>query len=232
LKFSSFFSIVTNIVAYYLFRKKPFSDSDQRNLWLKRNIIDYEFNDEIERDPYYQLIDKYILDNLKNFSTDNYLEIGCYYGYRLNKFSSSIPDKLFAGIDIGHENLLLAKKIILKNNENIFLVNCDARFIPFKDESFETVYTVVCLTHIDYKTIKKAINEIIRVCSKNIFLIEVDHSSMSFFNKMKCLGWRYGYIHSYEKLINNKAKLISIQPLYDFNDHPRYTAFKFIKIKD
>ena len=164
------------------------------------------------------------------FNSQTYLEIGCYCGYRLNKFALELNDRKFIGLDIGLENLIFGKRKIIKS-PNVSLINADACNIPFRDNSIETVYAIVCLTHIDYSLINKVIDEIVRICPKNLLLVEVDNRVMRLKNKIDCLNWSYGYMHPYEKLIANRMEIVSITPLYDLEHHPRYTAFQFVKNK-
>jgi len=225
---SLFLSAPVNLLSYYLFHKKFFAVRDQKILWEKRSAEDCRVAIEERDDPYYKWFDEYVLNELKEFDTSAYLEVGCYFGKRLNKFSGYLPDRRFGGLELGFENIRLGKKYILKDT-NIFLINANACAIPLKDRSIETIYTVVCLTHIDYASIGLAIDEMIRVCGKNLFLIEVDHRSMRLKKKIECLNWRYGYMHPYEKIVGNRMNLLSVTPLHDKNGHPRYTAFKFIR---
>lgn len=215
-------------ICYYGFHKKLLSLKDQRIYWENRCADGFLQLATVENDPYYQGLDAYIFDKLKVFDSSIYLEVGCYFGYRLNKFAGKLKDKKFIGLDLGAYNLSFAKDVVI-NADNIGLFNANAAALPFKNNSIETIYTVVCLTHIDFLMIDRVLDDIIRVCSRNLLLIEVDHRPMKLLEKMNILNWREGYMHAYEKIVNNRMKLISISPLYDAEKHPRYTAFHFIK---
>jgi len=215
-----------NAIYYALFKKKFIATFDQTKLWQSRREIDWEQIYAVEKDPYYQLFDRVILEKLKGLSAATYLEIGCYYGYRLNKFSTNIPEKRFFGLDIGFDNLTMGQKKLMWGN-TVGLINGDACVLPFKDRSIDAIYTVVCLTHIDYSHIGRAIDELIRVCSKELLLVEVDHRCMKFRKKLDCLSWGYGYMHAYEKAVGERMRTVSVTPIYDADHHPRYTVFHF-----
>ncbi|MBF0557346.1 MAG: class I SAM-dependent methyltransferase [Nitrospirae bacterium] len=217
-----------NIIWYYLLHRKFLGDPIQRNLWKDRRSDDFLQVDNVEGDPYYINLDKAVADRLRGFDDSLYLEVGCYYGYRLNKFARELPHACFIGIDLGLENLLFGKKEFI-TAPNAVVVNADACFLPFRDNSIGVVFTVVCLTHADYSSIGKAIDELTRVCKHNLLLVEVDNRPMSWHRKMAILNWDYGYMHQYEKLVGDKMKLVSMTPLRDTDNHPRYTFFEFSK---
>lgn len=215
-----------NLVFHILFKRKPFEVTDQKQLWQSRREIDWNQINAVEADAYYKGLDSFVAEKLKGFDAKIFLEIGCYYGYRLNKFSSQVPDGTFYGMDIGIDNLILgAKEVVF--SENAAMVNGNACDLPFKDKSVNAVYTVVCLTHINHSMINKAINELIRVCAKDLLLVEVDCRPMSLGKKIECINWGHGYMHEYDKLIGERMKCVSITPLIDDDNHPRYTAFHF-----
>lgn len=217
-----------NFISGSLFKRKLFSISNQKDFWKNRLADDFTEIKEIEKDPYYINIDKHIISRLKEIDARIYLEVGCYFGYRLNKFSSELKNKRFIGLDFGLSNLLFGKAKVIKNEE-LILLNADALYLPFQDSSIDAIYTVVSLTHMDYLAAGKAINELIRVCAEHLLLVEVDYRAMSLRKKIGIINWNYGYSHPYEKLVGNRMKLVSITPFYDSDNHPRYTAFYFRK---
>ncbi len=218
-----------NIPLFYLFHKKLSRLSNTKDFWVNRKEADYLQIPEIEKDPYYINLDNRILSKLRELDSPAYLEVGCYFGYRLNKFSRELKNKKFIGIDIGFDNLSFGREKKVVSNLNTTLINADAAALPFKDCSLETVYTVVSLTHIDYSKIQKVIKELIRVCAKNLLLVEADHRKMTLKNKIRYLNWDYGYMHPYEKIIAEEMGVVSIVPIYDLKHHPRYTIFQFLK---
>ncbi len=217
-----------NIAWYYLFHKKFTPDPRQKELWEERVESDYKKLTVIEKDPYYNKLDDYIVSRLKDCATGTYLELGCYFGYRLNKFAKEIPAGRFTGLDIGAGNLEFGRKNII-TSPNVSLVNADAARLPFKDGSIDTIYTVVCLSHINYSAIHGVIAEIARVSSKRVILVEINLIPMRFKKKIEALNAGYIYLHDYVKLSGDRMKAVSVKPMYDSDNHPRYTVFEFIK---
>lgn len=217
-----------NIVFFCILHKKLKSDPDQRILWENRVEADFRINRELGNDPYYKKFDEFILGKLESFNVNTYLEIGCYYGYRLNKFSRRLTNKKFIGLDLGLNNLMFGKKKII-DISRVSLINANAVNLPFKDNSINVIYTSVSLSSISYLLIKNVIDEIVRVCSKRILLVEIDHRPMKLTRKLEVINCDYLYLHAYDKIIGPRVNLVSITPICDLHNHPRYTAFEFIK---
>lgn len=190
----------------------------------------YDFNriKAVEKNPYYRMLESSVFKLIETYHVPLYLEIGCYFGYRLNKFATRLPESVFLGLDIGYRNLLFGKqKIII--SPNVFLINADAGALPFKDNSMKTIFTFVSLTHIDYGSINRVMDEIVRVCGEKLLLLEVDHRPMNIIRRIQMFKWHYGYFHPYEKIIDGKMDLLNITPFPDAQNHPRYTVFEFAK---
>lgn len=218
-----------NIIWYYLFHKKFTPDPPQRELWEHRMERDHKNVVETESNPYYRKLDDYIISRIKDYNAGTYLEIGCYFGYRLNKFAGEIPGSKFIGLELGLDNLEFGRNKVITGS-NISLINADAARIPFRDNSVDTVYSVVCLSHINYAMIDTVIKEIARVSSKRIILVEINTIPMRLRKKMEVLNAGYIYLHDYRKLMSDRMKLVAVNPIYDFDAHPRYTVFEFAKI--
>src|SRR3989338_6341711 len=217
-----------NALWYYLFHRKFIKGPDQRGLWENRKDKDFSELQAVEQDSYYQYVAQFMSDKLAELNSDSYLEVDCFFGYRLNKFAKRLADKRFFGLDLGLNNLRLAQEKVIEA-KNVFLVNGNACALPVKDYGVETIYTVTCLTHLDYSLINRAIDEMIRVSAKNVVLLEVDMRPMTFKNRLRYLNWNYGFMHPYEKIMNNRLDLVCVTPLYDESGHPRYTVFHFQK---
>lgn len=222
---------ILNLIWFCLFHKKvPFYGvKNQKKFWVDRLDLDLKETIAVEQNDYYKEFDKFILDNLRTFKSQSYLEIGCFFGYRLNKFASELKDCYFTGIDIGDDSINFGLKNIIKT-ENAKLLCASACGMPFADKSFDTVYTIVCLSHIPYSEIGKAMNEIQRVAGKNILLIEIDYRPMKFRKKIETINLSHAYMHYYEKFLNNDFKIEFIKPLNLSEEHPRYTTFCFKRV--
>lgn len=87
------------------------------------------------------------------------LDIGCGSGR-----SFSIDNK-YIGIDFSKEMVKIASKYSKENKLNSEVAAADAQFIPFKDESFETVVIIATLHTI--KNRKLVLQEVKRVLKSN-----------------------------------------------------------------
>lgn len=109
-----------------------------------------------------------ILMNIKNIKSKKVLEVGCGSGF--SSFEIAKNTELLIAFDVS-ENVCIANKY--KNHANIvnleFLL-CDARYIPFRDNSFDLVYAGQVLEHIP--NVENVIKEIRRV-SESYILVDV-----------------------------------------------------------
>ena len=230
LHIKSWVYISLSIVWYYCFHRKFIRTTDQKVFWEKRTEQDFNAISQVDTDPYYQKLDEFVINRLSHSKSGAILEVGCHFGYRLGKFSKELPTREFFGVDLGETNLQYGQNH-LPSLSDLSLINANAVNLPFSDQSFETVYTVVSLTHMDFNLVDQAISEIIRVCRNQLLLIEVDNRPMSVLQRLKILGWSYGYMHKYEKLVGNRLELTCLTPLFNQNHHPSYTAFEFQRIQ-
>lgn len=88
------------------------------------------------------------------------LEIGCGVGVQL-ALLQQIGFKNLYGIEINREAIELSKKY----RKNIDIIQGSVLDLPFKDNSFDLIFTSGLLMHIVPKEVKKAMKEIYR-CSK------------------------------------------------------------------
>lgn len=103
-----------------------------------------------------------VLNNIKHIKPKNVLEIGCGPGF--NSFEFAKNTELLVAFDIS-QNIRIANKY--KDQAkigNIEFLLCDARYMPFRDNSFDLVYAGQVLEHIP--NVEKAIEEIWRVSGK------------------------------------------------------------------
>jgi len=227
---NKFFEIL-NLIWFILFHKKvPFYGvKNQKEFWTDRLSEDFSEILAEKQNYYYRELNKFILEKFKNFKSKHYLEVGCSIGCRLNKFASELKDTSFTGIDIGEESINFGMENVVKAR-NAKLLCASACEMPFADKSVDTVYTIVCLSHIPYSEIGKAMDEIQRVAGENILLIEIDYRPMKFRKKVEAINLSHAYMHHYEKFLNNDFKIEFIKPLTFSEEHPRYTAFCFKRV--
>jgi SAM-dependent methyltransferase len=103
----------------------------------------------------------YISYLLSKRQLKNILDIGCGVGVLLE----AAPNCFKVGTDISFESLINGKRL----NKNIEYVQCDAQFLPFKNECFSTVtamhlFPVINIHGGDWKL---AIKEVKRITSKH-----------------------------------------------------------------
>jgi ubiquinone/menaquinone biosynthesis C-methylase UbiE len=85
----------------------------------------------------------------KNFDTAHLtaLEYGCGPGRNIIKFNNRFSR--IDGVDIAQNNLEKAQINLSANNiNNSILYLCDGKNIPVDDESYDVVFSVICLQHI------------------------------------------------------------------------------------
>lgn len=128
------------------------------------------------------------------------LEVGCGPGGNLLEASLLHPQTL-VGCDISEEMLKLAK-MNLKQYPRVSLHRVNGKVLPFKDVSFDIVFTTTVLQHnIDEEVFKMIIREIFRVSNSMVFLIEEtaprERGSVScLLRPVECyarIGESYGY---------------------------------------
>ena len=102
----------------------------------------------------------------KNIETKNLvaLDYGCGPGRCIVKFNNKF--KRIDGVDIALNNLINAKQNCIKNlgycDSNLYVT--DGNSIPTVDQSYDLVYSVICLQHIcSYDVRFKIMNEVFRV---------------------------------------------------------------------
>ena len=135
---------------------KEFYDTLHREIW-NRNIPAEDFNTKLTREAYYKYISKF---------DGTVLNLGC---GKFNNYTLFRNFKLVVGVDISIIALKNARKNGIKN-----LVNADITCLPFKNNSFNLIFTDQVLEHIT--DLNKVLREIKRV-GKN-FIIGVPNEKL------------------------------------------------------
>lgn len=183
-------------------------NADWDEVWRKKKVVsDYSLK-------LYDFLREYSKKLKKN---SKILEIGCGCGEGLMQFR----DYFTVGVDISEESLKLSKK----NNEN--LVNADLFKLPFRENSFDLVYSSGLLEHFKIEKARMALLEIKRV-SKGEIIIIVPNSRCFWYKLFKksmilLKKWDFGYEEDYSirklyKLIDNTdlkvKKLFGLQAFF------------------
>ncbi len=143
---------IDNYLGYNHFEKKIYLIKEGRSIDAPVNIIS-EFCD--------------------HFKINSLIEIGAGELTTLypiikknNKFN------FVSALDLSPSRLKSGNQFLNKNNIKInHLIACDASNIPYKDNSFDLVYTQFCIEQVPLLA-KKIIDEMIRISSKYIIIIE------------------------------------------------------------
>lgn len=92
---------------------------------------------------------------------DRILDLGCGWGRVLKPVSDRGGEAI--GFDISHKMLLAARKHLAKHNHTAKLVRGDATRLPFADQSFDMLYSLLVLQHLSKENGKEVFAEISRV---------------------------------------------------------------------
>jgi ubiquinone/menaquinone biosynthesis C-methylase UbiE len=169
--------------------------SNWDEVWKKKRVVsDYSLK---------------LYDFLKNYKLDKnskVLEVGCGCGDGLKQFNN----QFVVGVDLSEESLKLSK-----GN----LVNADLFKLPFKDNSFDLVYSSGLLEHFKIEKAREAVLELKRVCKGEIVVIVPNSHCLwyRFFKmSMKMLNkWDFGYEEDYSvKRLKRLSKGMKIKKLF------------------
>lgn len=133
-----------------------------------------------------------IIDFVKSLQPEFILEVGSNWGRELKHLEGFA--KLY-GIDISDEKIEKAKSYV----KGTFRV-ADASQIPYKDNKFDFVYSSGVFAHSSPEKIKSIMDEIFRVSSKYILLVEYmgTRSSRTGIGNCKQNTW----VHDYNRLVS------------------------------
>jgi len=101
------------------------------------------------------------------------LDVACGTGRFLSTLFPSKKEIEYTGLDSSKAMLdkVKKKKLFLDNKKNISLVLSNVEKIPFKDNTFDIIYTFHFLWHIPKEDQKKIILEMMRVLKKGGYLV-------------------------------------------------------------
>ena len=145
------------------------------------------------------------IGRLKN--TNKVLEIGAGTGRDLEELSER-------GYDVTYSDFSsVAIEKFHKRNPQIETQECDARNLPFQNDSFDLVYCLGLLEHFDRQDRRKIIKEMFRVSNKYVLIDVPQKYSFAFLAKkfLMLLGkWKYGeeIEFSYTQLLKEVKKVI------------------------
>lgn len=95
--------------------------------------------------------------------SNKYLDLGCGVGRLMKNFDN------FYGVDIS-ENML---KIAKERKPNCHFKLCDGRTIPYEDDTFDYVYSILLFQHLPFAAVCSYITEAMRVLKKGgVFIFQ------------------------------------------------------------
>lgn len=184
-----------------------------------------------------------ILQLFKDLENKKILEVGCGTATQLSEFKNNF----LVGIDFSKKMIRYAKEYLKRKNLKAFLIIADARNLPFKNNSFDFVFSIATIHHIKKRIERiKAIEESLRV-SKEYCLISVlkKYSTLTFFKLFTgflrfwnfgdiLLEWKYKktklkrFYHTYSKEeIKRDLKYLKVVNFNILED--KYNYFIIIK---
>ena len=135
---------------------------------VKDLIEDIPVNSPYEKYPRLRSEKFIVADALELKDFENVLEVGTQWGESLLAIKHLFPDKKLTGID-NDQNFIDAA-----NKTGIDIRYADVKYLPFKDNSFDVVFTNALLCMITPDEIESALKSIIRVAKKYIILVEFE----------------------------------------------------------
>jgi ubiquinone/menaquinone biosynthesis C-methylase UbiE len=125
----------------------------------------YEFVQKLlGEDRVYKAVKEAVELQLKDISYGTVLDVGCGTGLFLELFNSE-----YTGVDINAEYIEMARK----KGRGCYLA-ADATNLPFEAESYDMVFTVGVLHHLDLNNREMMLHEMSRVCKTGGHILIVD----------------------------------------------------------
>lgn len=128
-----------------------YPESEQK--W--RNVVVLEHN------TLFGLIDK--------IKPKNILQVGISFGLEIRELLKRDYIESITGADVSSKMIEYTRKNI-GDNKKLKLVESDIIDLPFDNNTFDLVFTMACLTHVE--NVNKAIDQLIRVTKKDIVISE------------------------------------------------------------
>lgn len=111
---------------------------------------------------------KTIIANEIDVDFNNILEVGCQWAENIMAVEMKYPDKKIVGIDTDKETINEAQDYVKAE-----LIYGNATKLPFKDKSFDVVFTNALFCMLKEEDVEPALREIKRVAKKQMIFIEL-----------------------------------------------------------
>jgi SAM-dependent methyltransferase len=162
------------------------------------------WSDNYSRQKPQQKIDKahyWLLKKLEEIKPKTVLEIGCGFGRNLRFLSDhlSYPAR-FVGFDISES---MVRKARTRLDDKVLLGCGDINFLPFRDKSYDLVFTHATLMHVPEQSIRKAISELRRVTKDHLVIVEETYWSIGRIWGLTFKPNEYTFIYDYGNLLSD-----------------------------
>jgi pseudaminic acid biosynthesis-associated methylase len=153
---------------------------------------------------------------LSSLNISTILEVGCNMGLQLELLRNRGYSHLY-GLDISS----YALGLLIRRIEQIRLVRSSALYIPFRNESFDLVFTSGVLIHVHPNNLSTAIDEIYRCSKRYIWCFEYYHESeteVEYRNK-KGLLWKNNFLKIFTRKFPDLLVLRARKLNYSYNNN-------------
>ncbi len=160
-----------------------------------------------------QKIDKgqyWLLKKVEELKPKNILEIGCGFGRNLRFLSEylSYPAAM-VGFDISESMIRKAKQNL---NKQVLLGCADVNALPFRENSYDLVFTHATLMHVPEKNIRRAVKELQRVTKQCVIIIEETYWSLRNIRSTTFKPNEYTFFYDYAQLLSEcRLKIIEMK---------------------
>jgi SAM-dependent methyltransferase len=159
------------------------------------------------------------------------LELGSNSGNRLIEVASRFPEKTFVGVDINISAVTLGNEwAITKGIENLTFIHADITspqfYAYFLNRKFDCVVTWATLIYIHPVRIKKLVQFLLAITSKQIVLIEQNDSRLGVFPKYLGIPvpgeptWVRNYEKIFSSVKSHKTFDVNLEPVSEEIWHP------------
>lgn len=199
---------ITNLYAGFRYRL------DQQRYWIDRGRTYYaEKVTDAERRERARHRHERLASVFGKLDFQNAIEVGCGFGWNLAALRDALRGKVFVGCDFSTTQIDKARKVC---GDGIKLDIADATSLPYRDQSFDLVYTVTCLQHIPPRKFRRAAKELKRVSRRYIVVLEADRGFAHDSEIRMFESWR-NYWHDYDRAFAGEYRLTLHEDWGDFN---------------
>ncbi|MFP4083096.1 MAG: class I SAM-dependent methyltransferase [Candidatus Aminicenantes bacterium] len=115
-----------------------------------------------------------------DFKGKRILEVGCGDGYYCGHLGHQHRELEVVGVDFSRKMLNLARKRLEEEEESSSLCQASGERLPFPEKSFDIVYIIAVLAHLEESQLQKCARETSRVIGKNGKLVLFERVSPRF----------------------------------------------------